>query len=159
MQWHQQYQSRIVGTAFHLNIHNFSCRRVTNQQSEGVRNRHGSAELGSTARERERDRARDQRSIAAQSTTTTTARPVVGDANAQARAYRTQRAGPQEAEEWASALDNVVDLLISIENMQRKQSEQLSKHKEALEHDTERAIWLKKHVVNCYEKVNNHHTE
>ena len=123
--------------------------------SGGARNRHGSAELGSTARERERDRARGQRSIAAPATTTT-AGPVVGDATTQARAYRTQPAGPQEEEERTSALENVVNRLVSIENMQGKHSEQLSKHKEALEHDTERAMWLKRHADNCHGEVNNH---
>ena len=78
--------------------------------SGGIRNRHGSAELGSTACERERDRARGQRSIA--SPATTTAGPVVGDATTQARAYRTQPAGTQEEEEWTSALENVINRLV-----------------------------------------------
>ena len=48
--------------------------------------RHGSAELGSTARERERDRACGQRST--QAPAAVLAGPVVGDATAQARAHR-----------------------------------------------------------------------
>ena len=80
--------------------------------SEGIRNHHVSAELGSIARERERDRARGQRSIAAPATTST-AGPVVGDATTQARACRTQPAGPQEEEEWTTALENVVNRMLS----------------------------------------------
>ena len=126
--------------------------------SGGIRNRHGSAELGSTARERERDRARGQRFIEAPATAVITG-PVVGDAAAQARAYRAKPSGPQEEEEWASALENVINRMMTIENMQRKQATQLAKHAEALELDTQRAIWVKKHIDNCYEKVDNNFAE
>ena len=126
--------------------------------SGGIRNRHGSAEHGATARERERDRARSPRSSTSPAPTMTPG-PVVGDATAQARAYRTQPTGPQEEEEWTSALENVINRLVSIENMQRKHSEQLVKHKDALEIDTLRADWLKRHVDNCYETSNNNYKE
>ena len=126
--------------------------------SGGIRNRHGSAEHGATARERERDRARSPRSNTSPAPTMTPG-PVVGDATSQARAYRTQPAGPQEEEEWTSALENVINRLVSIESMQRKHSEQLVKHSDALERDAMRGEWLKRHIDNCYEAVNNNHVD
>ena len=118
---------------------------------------HGSAELGSVSRGRERDRGRGgstQSGIAPMVTDS-----VIGDPLRQAQAYRSTPVGPQEAEEWAGALDTVINRLVSIEAAQRKHAAVLSKHEECLQHHYQQNDWLKRHADNCYTKVDNNSTE
>ena len=64
--------------------------------------------------------------------------PAVGDARGQARAYRVLPAGPQEAEEWTQALENVTNRLVAIEATQRKVAQTLTAHEKQLNNVTSR---------------------
>ena len=96
-------------------------RSLTPERMRGGAGHHGSAELGSVSRGRERDRGRGGSTQTAGFAPTVTG-SVVGDPVAQAKAYRATPVGPQEAEDWSTALDSVINRLASIEGAQRKQA-------------------------------------
>ena len=130
-------------------------RSLTPEQLRGPGGRHGSAELGVSMRDRERDRPRNQRSqpgVAGGSTDVpmppmTTVSATVGDPVQQATAYRSTPAGPQEAVEWNTALENVINRLVSIETAQRRHAQTISDHDIKIEHTLKHSEWLKLHVL------------
>ena len=122
-------------------------RSLTPERMRGGAGHHGSAELGSVSRGRERDRGRGGSTQSGTAPMVTDS--VIGDPLRQAQAYRSTPVGPQEAEEWAGALDTVINRLVSIEAAQRKQAAVLSKHEECLQLHSQQNDWLKRHADNC----------
>ena len=104
-------------------------RSLTPERMRRGAGHHGSAELGSVSRGRERDRGGSTQTSPAPSVTGS----IIGDPVAQAKAYRANPVGPQEAEEWSSALDSVINRLVAIEGAQRKHAVIIGKQEEALQ--------------------------
>ena len=87
----------------------------------GLSGRHGSgagARVMFSRGERERDRPR-ARSVSLNSR-------LNGDSRAQATAYRSTPAGPQEEQDWSNALENILSRVMGIESMQRKHAQSIA---------------------------------
>ena len=51
----------------------------------------------------------------------------------QATAYRTDPAGPQEEQDWANALENVLGRIMTLESTQRSHAKSLADHQSAID--------------------------
>ena len=73
---------------------------------------------------------------------------MIGDPTAQASAFRTTTAGPQEQEDLRTVYESVINRLKTIETNQRKHAQLIDAHSTTINLNTERCEYLMKHVGN-----------